>query len=63
MKNSQKIAEPYYIKMFLSKLPTIFLEILIILIILVLMLFLIINDSDTSKVFALLGVLMFKQLK
>ena len=42
--------------MFLSKLPTIFLEILIILIILVLMLFLIINDSDTSKVFALLGV-------
>ena len=55
-KLSKKIAEPYYIKMFLSKLPTIFLEILIILIILVLMLFLIINDSDTSKVFALLGV-------
>lgn len=53
---SKKIAKPYYLKMFISRLPTIFLEILIIFIIIILMFFLITKVTDTSKVFALLGV-------
>ncbi len=50
------IAKPYYVKMFLGKLPAAFLEALIIFIVVILLSLLIINVNDTSKIFALLGV-------
>ena len=53
---SKKISKPYYLKIFLSRLPRVFLEVLVIFIIIILMLFLIINTNETSKIFALLGV-------
>ena len=55
-KLSKKIVEPYHLRVFLSKLPRLFSEVLIVLIVVVLIFFLYLNNFATTKIIALLSV-------
>ena len=55
-KLSKKIVKPYQLRVFLSKLPRLFSEVLIVLIVVILIFFLYINNFATTKVIALLSV-------
>ena len=55
-KLTEKIIKPYHLRLFIAKLPRPFSEVLIVLIIVILILFLYVNNSDNTKVFALLSV-------
>lgn len=55
-KLSKKIVEPYHLRVFLSKLPRLFSEVLIVLIVVILIFFLYLNNFATTKIIALLSV-------
>lgn len=55
-KLTEKIIKPYHLRMFIGKLPRLFSEVLIVIIIVILILFLYLNNSENTKVFALLSV-------
>ena len=55
-KLSKKMVEPYHLRLFLSKLPRLFSEVLMVLIVVILIFFLYLNNFATTKIIALLSV-------
>tara|TARA_B100000902_G_scaffold399348_1_gene469768 strand:+ start:10343 stop:12055 length:1713 start_codon:yes stop_codon:yes gene_type:complete len=53
---TMKIVRPYHLRIFISKLPRLFSEVLLVLIVVILVIFLYLNSFDNTKVFALLSV-------